>query len=112
MPVPAAVTVSSGTQSSATPVIVPIIDVEGVEEEPTAELVVKKDATGRYVMTITSNIAEDILTITATRKGYKTISFKATTNENGNSVLRTTRNLAGFKLVLRYAGDIMDSVKA
>ena len=105
-------TVSSGTQRAAAPAITPVIDVEGVEEDPAAELTVKKDSTGRYIMTITSNIIEDVLTITATRKGYKTISFKATTNENGSSILRTTRNLAGFKLVLRFDGDIMDSAKA
>jgi hypothetical protein len=111
MPVTAAATVSSGTQSVTTPAIVPIVDVEGVDEDPAAELAVKKDSAGRYVMTITSNIAEDVLTITATRKGYKSISFKATTNENGSCILRTTRNLSGFKLVLRFSGDIMDSVK-
>ena len=90
-----------------------VIEVEndGNEEAPSATLIVSKRSDGKYKFSISSNIANDTLVISATRKGSKIISFNVKTNKNGNASIITSRNLSGFALTLRYNGESLDTVK-
>ena len=90
-----------------------VIEVEndGNEEAPSATFIVSKRSDGKYKFSISSNLADDKLVISATRKGSKTISFNVKTNENGNASIITSRNLSGFALTLRYNGESLDTVK-
>jgi hypothetical protein len=73
---------------------------------------VSKRANGNYQLLISSNVAEDLFVITATKKGAKAITYRVTTNEAGDISVITSRKLAGFTLTLRLNGDYMDRVKA
>ena len=49
---------------------------------------------------ILTNFAGAPLTITATRKGYKSITINIKTDAEGDAQLKTTKNLSGFTVVL------------
>ena len=86
-------------------------DGEEIEEPPAADLTAKRESTGKYLISITSNIYEDELMVRAFKKGSKLVIFKVKTNIDGRAAIRTSRNLAGYKLAL-YTGDVLlDSVK-
>jgi hypothetical protein len=86
-------------------------DGEEIEEPPVADLTAKRESTGKYLISITSNIYEDELMVRAFKKGSKLVIFKVNTNIQGRAAIRTSRNLAGYKLAL-YTGDVLlDSVK-
>ena len=105
--------------STATPTPTPkstsstvAVEDDGDEEDPTATIVATKQSNGKFKLLITSNVAEDRLVITATRKGYKSITYRVNTNDSGDASIITVRNLSGFTLTLRYNGDYLDKVKA
>lgn len=81
-----------------------IIEDDGVEEEPVGDLTVRKESSGKFLMAITSNLDSEKISITATRKGKKTIRFSATTNEDGLVRIRTSRKLSGYTLKLAFDG--------
>ena len=86
-------------------------DGEEIEEPPVAELAAKRESSGKYLISIKSNIYEDQLMVKATKKGAKLILFKVLTNGNGKAAIRTTRNLVGYKLNLYIDDLFLDSVK-
>jgi hypothetical protein len=86
-------------------------------EEPYATLAVSKKSKIKYQLTISSNFYEEVLKISATRKGYKTISFKVKTNDSGKASITRTQNLSGFTLKVAYDDAdgntyVLDTVKA
>ena len=87
-----------------------VIDDEGQEIELAASLVVTKQ-TNKYLIKIDSNIAEGSFSLIATKKGSKSISFKVNTDDSGSYILRTSRNLKGFLLVLKYNGELLDKTQ-
>ena len=89
-----------------------VVEDDGDEEDPSATLGVSKRSNGKYQLLISSNVADDRLVITATRKGYKSITYRVNTNDSGDASIITARNLSGFTLTLRYNGDYLDKVKA
>ena len=89
---------------------VEVVD-DGKEEAPTATLTVSKKSDGKFLFTISSNIADDKLVISAVRKGFKTISFNVKTDTYGNALIITSRKLSGFALKLSYKNDALDTVK-
>jgi len=99
----------SGSNPSTAPV--QTIDDDGSEELPTGTLKVKKEVSGRYLISISSNLSEEKVTVTASRKGKATIRFSATTNEDGAVQIRTTRNLSGYSLKLIFDGQGLKTVK-
>ena len=88
------------------------VEDEGYEEDPTATLGVTRQSNGKYKLLIISNVAEDRLVITATRKGFRSITYRVNTNDSGDASIITSRNLSGFTLTLRYNGEYLDKVKA
>ncbi len=88
-----------------------IIEDDGVEEEPVGDLRVRKESSGKFLMTITSNLDSEKISIIATRKGKATIRFSATTNEAGSVQIRTSRNLSGYSLKLVFDGTTLKTTK-
>jgi hypothetical protein len=89
----------------------PTIEDDGAEEDQYADLDVLKRSDGKYKLDIISNIAEEQLVITAMKKGFKSITYRVTTNEFGSASIITTRKLAGFTLTVRYSGDFLTSIR-
>jgi len=106
---------SMGTNTSTgnTTPVAPVITVEdeGLEELPSGTLKVKKETGGRYLLTISSNLSEEKVTLTASRKGKASIRFSATTNEDGAVQIRTSRNLSGYSVKLVFDGEVLKTVK-
>jgi hypothetical protein len=88
-----------------------IIEDDGIEEEPVGDLRVRKETSGKSLMTITSNLDTEKVSIIATRKGKATIRFSATTNEAGSVQIRTSRNLSGYTLKLVFDGMTLKTTK-
>jgi hypothetical protein len=88
-----------------------IIEDDGVEEEPVGDLRVRKESSGKFLMTITSNLDTEKISIVATRKGRATIRFSASTNEAGSVQIRTSRNLSGYTLKLIFDGATLKTAK-
>jgi hypothetical protein len=88
-----------------------VIDSDGEEVVPEANLKVKKDNAGRITFTITSNLSAEAVIITASKKGSKSIRYSVTTNDSGRASLRTTRNLSGYTLTLRFDSEVLDQLK-
>ena len=88
-----------------------VIDSDGEEVAPEANLKVKKDNAGRITFTITSNLPEEVVIVTASKKGSKSIRYSVTTNDSGRASLRTTRNLNGYTLTLRFDSEVLDQLK-
>ena len=86
-------------------------DGEEIEEPPVADITAKRESSGKYLISIKSNIYEDQMVVKATKKGAKLILFKVLTNVSGKSAIRTMRNLAGYKLALYIDDLFLDSVK-
>jgi hypothetical protein len=92
-------------------VVTTAIDSDGIEADSEANLTAKKDSAGRTTFTVSSNLAEETVIITATKKGSKSIKYSIKTDESGQAKLRTTRNLSGFTLTLKFENEILDTVK-
>jgi len=100
---------STGNTTPAAQVVT--IEDDGSEELPTGTVKVKKEAGGKYLLAISSNLLEEKVTLTASRKGRATIRFSATTNEDGAVQIRTGRNLSGYSVKLFFDGESLKTVK-
>ncbi|MFM1797155.1 MAG: hypothetical protein RL733_936 [Actinomycetota bacterium] len=89
-----------------------IIEDDGVEEEPVGDLRVRKESSGKFLMSVTSNLDTEKISIVATRKGKATIRFSATTKAAGSVQIRTSRNLSGYTLKLIFDGVTLKTAKA
>ena len=88
-----------------------IIEDDGVLEEPSGDLKIRKEISGKFLLSITSNLDSEKISLIATRKGKVTIRFSATTNEAGSVQIRTSRNLSGYTLKLIFDGATLKSTK-
>jgi hypothetical protein len=86
-----------------------VTDDEGQEMELSATLNVSKQGS-RYLIRVDSNIAGGSLSLVATKKGSKSISFNVATDDAGAYALRTSRNLKGFVLTLKFNGEVLDKI--
>ena len=103
-------TLASG--SSASVEAVPLeSDGEEIDAPPAAEIGVRKEASGKFMISLDSNIYEDQLMVRAFKKGAKIIVYKVTTNIDGQAAIRTARNLTGYKLAVYVGDQFLDSVK-
>ena len=107
--------VISGTSKETTFTPTPVDDVpienDGVEEEPTGTLKVKKESSGKYLLTVASNLEEESISIVATKKGKTSIKFSVYTRANGSIQIRTSRILSGYTLKLIFAGQTLKTTK-
>ena len=109
----AAPTSGSPTVQNPDPIAVEALESDGeeVDESPVAEIAAKRESSGKFLISLASNIYEDELMVRAFKKGSKLVIFKVKTNIQGRAAIRTSRNLAGYKLAV-YTGDVLlDSVK-
>lgn len=100
------------TQSAAVAKPVAEVVTDGSDEDAQGTLTVRRTDNGRYRLSVTTNLDSEDLVIRATKKGAKTIRFQVTLNEDGKAVIITSRNLAGYRLVLLFGEDSLDSVRA
>ena len=104
----------TSVDSTATPqskVETPVIEDDGVEEDPTGSLRVKKTSASQYSIYVSTNISSEDVQVVATKKGFKTIRWTATTNELGKITIKTSRVLAGYKLTLSFEEEVLDILK-
>jgi len=106
-------TTGTSTSTENTTPLAPVITVEdeGSEEPPSGTVKVKKEASGKYLLAVSSNLVEEKVTLTASRKGKATIRFSAATNEDGAVQIRTSRNLSGYSLNLIFDGQSLKTIK-
>lgn len=69
-----------------------------IEKEQQLEVTLKNSKSA--IIDITTNFAGAPLTITATRKGYKSITINVKSDAEGDAQLKITKNLSGFTVVL------------
>ena len=81
---------------------------EGFEVEIEADILVKK-LLGKYQVNVSSNLASGTFELLALKQGSKSIKFILKTNEDGNAKFNTKRNLNGYRLVLKYNSEQINS---
>lgn len=107
-----AVTSDTQTLNSNPSDLIPLEnDGEEIDAPPAAEIGVRRESSGKFIISLDSNIYEDQLMVRAFKKGAKVIIFKATTNIDGQAAIRTTRNLSGYKLAVYVGDQFLDSIK-
>jgi hypothetical protein len=65
---------------------------------------------GKWRISITSNIDQDVIEIQAKKKGSKSYRFEVTTKSTGSATFTTTRKLAGYTLFFYYYGELVTSI--
>jgi predicted PilT family ATPase len=68
--------------------------------EKEEQLQIDQTSNKTSVINVSTEFAGAPLKITATRKGYKSITITLTTDLDGNAQLNSSRNLRGFTVVL------------
>jgi hypothetical protein len=86
-------------------------DGEEIDAPPTAEIGVRKESSGKFLISLESNVYEEQLLVRAFKKGSKLVIFRVSTNVDGRAAIRTNRNLTGFKLAVYVGDQFLDSVK-
>ena len=66
-------------------------------------LIIKKENTKSYILTVTSTSPLTKFTITATKNKNKTLTFKGTTDTKGGATMNVAVNLLGYSLSLKFA---------
>lgn len=79
--------------------------------EPVAADITAKQLKGRIVITVETNLENSALTVTATKKGAKSIVIPLITNSEGDKKLIQNFNLSGYTLTLKSGTQILDKVK-
>jgi hypothetical protein len=69
-------------------------------KEKEEQLQISLKANKSSVINVATEFSGFPLVITATRKGYKSITIKVKTDSEGDAQLKTTKNLSGFTVVL------------
>jgi len=83
-------------------------EIEGFEVEIEAEISVKKSS-NKYQINVSSNIASGTFELLALKQGSKSLKFVLKTDEDGNKKFTSNRNLNGYRLVLKYNGEQINS---
>ena len=65
---------------------------------------------GKWRISITSNIEEDLIEIKAKKKGSKSYGFDVMTKSSGSVSFRTSRKLAGYTLKFYFFGELVTSI--
>ena len=79
--------------------------------EPIAADVTAKQTKGKIVITVETNLENAALTVTASKKGAKTIIIPLVTNSDGDKKIIQSRNLTGYTLILKNGSQVLDKVK-
>jgi hypothetical protein len=88
------------------------IELDGDLEDPVGDLSATFNTnTQRYSISVSTNLADEALVVRATKKGSKSLQYKITTNEDGESKFSTKNKLKGYTLVLLFNGERLDSFR-
>lgn len=88
------------------------IELDGDLEDPVGDLsATYNGSTQRYSISVSTNLADEALVIRATKKGSKSLQYKITTDEDGESKFSTKNKLKGYTLVLLFNGERLDSFR-
>ena len=103
----------SQAPSQPTVIATPVTEVvnDGTEEDPQGSIVARQLENGRFRLIVTTNLDSEELVIRATKKGARTVRFQLVVNQEGRAVIVTSRNLSGYRLVLFFGEDSLDSVR-
>jgi hypothetical protein len=102
-----ATTVVVESATAVAPVVTGISADSGEVVEVAADLSAKQFK-GKVVLTVSTNVEAQALTITATKKGGKTIEIAIVTNSEGDRTLSSKLNLAGYTLTLKSGDQVLD----
>jgi hypothetical protein len=94
-----------------TPAQSEVSDLDG-EEEPTFGKISVKREKNKYMISISSNLPNELLQVRATKRGQRAISFKIETDDDGSAKFNTSRSLSGYQVALSLDGEILSSVRA
>jgi hypothetical protein len=75
-----------------------VANLSAIEKEEQLQIALKSSKSA--VISISTEFAGAPLKVTATRKGYKSITINVKTDLDGDAQLNTSRNLRGFTVVL------------
>jgi len=67
-----------------------------------------KQFKGKVVLSVSANVESQPLTITATKKGGKTIEIAIVTNSEGDRTITSKLNLSGYTLILKSGDQVLD----
>jgi hypothetical protein len=111
-PVPAAVAESSTatTSQSLDTKVAMGISADSGEQVPVSADLYAKQLKGKIILTVNANVESQALTITATKKGGKTINITFVTNSEGDRTISTKNNLSGYTLILKSGDQVLDKV--
>jgi hypothetical protein len=84
---------------------------DGEEIPVEGTLSVSKKANGKYYLFVSTNLIGEQFELIASKKGAKSIKYSGKTGSKSSFTISTTRNLKGFTITLKYAGDPLDSEK-
>jgi hypothetical protein len=94
-----------------TPAQSEVSDLDG-EEEPTFGKISVRREKNKYMISISSNLPNELLQVRATKRGQRAISFKIETDDDGSAKFNTSRSLGGYQVALSLDGEILSSVRA
>lgn len=100
-------TVAVESATAVAPLVTGISAESGQEVEVAADLSAKQFK-GKVVLTVSTNVEAQALTIIATKKGGKTIEIAIVTNSEGDRTLSSKMNLAGYTLTLKSGDQVLD----
>jgi hypothetical protein len=109
--VPSAVKVETTTVVSAIVETTTMSVKPSTEETITGSIDVKSINSKSTVVVIDIESSKTIVKLTATKKGFKTITQSVTTNSSGNKNVTFAKNLKGYTLTIMVDGQVIDRTK-
>ncbi|CAN2236194.1 hypothetical protein MCEPE89_00495 [Candidatus Planktophila dulcis] len=100
--------ISGATESQTATVTSQPQAIEAVQEVVVAADLSAKQYKGKVIISVDTNVEKAALTITATKKGGKTIEIPLVTNSEGERTLSSKLNLAGYTLTLKSGDQVLD----
>jgi hypothetical protein len=87
-----------------------IVELDGEEEaDGDPVLVVKKESSVSYLISLLNHIPNQQVKIKATKQSSKSYTFSVKTDSDGDLIFRAKRNLKGYKLELLDNGKVLAS---
>jgi hypothetical protein len=107
--VPAAIVETSTVTTPSASTVATGVSADSGEVVAIAADLSAKQFKGKVVLSVSANVESEPLTVTATKKGGKTVEIALVTNSNGDRTLSTKANLAGYTLTLKSGDQVLDT---
>ena len=109
VPVAVVETATTTTSQSINAKVAMGVSADSGEQVAVAADLSAKPLKGKFVLTVNANVESQQLTITATKKGGKTITIAFITNSEGDRTISTKNNLSGYTLTLKSGAQVLDT---